>query len=125
MLDMYCGRKYKYNGSSIFSVPAEVLCDQTIWLEWLQHLVTSKGADGFAEYKGGTICGYLRRDLWTLRETHGKQGSTHEQFFQVLSAASVLCAAFRLSICCVSVVSRLCAVLYSHFVAAARPPTRS
>ena len=83
---LYCGRKYKYTGN-MSSVPAEVLCDQTIWLEWLQHLVTSKDAEGFGEYKDGTICGYLRRNLWTLRTTHGKKGSTHEQFFQVLSAA--------------------------------------
>ena len=43
---LYCGRKYKYTGN-MSSVPAEVLCDQTVGLEWLQHLVTSKDAEGF------------------------------------------------------------------------------
>ena len=70
----------KYQGD-VTELPAEMTCNQTIWLEYAHWLVHS------GSLSGGTAVEYMRKTLAVVRQKHGHLRE-HEEFFREIDAES-------------------------------------
>jgi hypothetical protein len=71
-----------YGTTSFHHLPPSVLCERTIWLQWVHHMVHTEKKSNGELLSGATIIEYLRKVLLMARDKFGNN-KEHNDFFNV------------------------------------------